>query len=100
MLVTHDLEEALVLADRLVLMSGAPGRILDVVELTLPRPRESDDPRLRETRARLWRHLEEEVALHEFLGSELAALREHGVTPALGAADAPAISTQGETVGQ
>jgi NitT/TauT family transport system ATP-binding protein len=37
--VTHDLDEALELADRVVVFSGKPTSILDVVELAEPRPR-------------------------------------------------------------
>ncbi len=73
-LVTHDLDEALVLADRLALMSRAPGRIVEVVDLELERPRRPDDPRLRDVKQQLQRHLEDEVALSEFSDAELAAL--------------------------
>jgi ABC-type nitrate/sulfonate/bicarbonate transport system ATPase subunit len=75
-LVTHDLDEALVLADRVALMSGAPGRVVEVVDLELERPRRPDDPRLRDVRHHLQRHLQAEVALSEFTGAELAALME------------------------
>jgi NitT/TauT family transport system ATP-binding protein len=73
-LVTHDLEEALVLGDRVVLMSGAPGRVVEVVDLDLERPRRLDDPRLADLREHLERHLEAEVELSEFTDAELAAL--------------------------
>jgi NitT/TauT family transport system ATP-binding protein len=38
--VTHDLDEAIYLADRIVVLGNNPGRILETVEVPVPRPRE------------------------------------------------------------
>jgi len=38
--VTHDVEEAIVLADRVVVMRPHPGRIADEIDIDLPRPRD------------------------------------------------------------
>ena len=77
-LVTHDLDEALRLADRIVMFTAGPGRPVEVVDVNVAHPRSLDDPRLRQIRDRLRAHLEVEVALTEFAGAELEAMAEAG----------------------
>jgi NitT/TauT family transport system ATP-binding protein len=42
MFITHDVREAILLADRVAVMSPRPGRILDIVDIDIPRPRRQD----------------------------------------------------------
>ena len=64
--VTHDLEEAIALADRVVIMSAGPrSHIIGDFPITLARPRDAHEVRLHpsfvETHRAIWQVLKEEV---------------------------------------
>ncbi len=62
--VTHSIDEAVLLSDRVVVMSASPGTIKDFVEVELPRPRSMDmmtSPTFTAASQRIWRLLEGEV---------------------------------------
>ena len=65
--ITHDLVEAITLADRVVLMSSRPGKIKSVEAINIPRPRDvfkiHDDPQFRSAYEKLWQQLRPEVTL-------------------------------------
>ena len=61
--VTHDIEEALLLGDRILVMTGRPGRILEEIPVPLERPRHHeaiDSPELLKIKWSVWKLLEEE----------------------------------------
>jgi NitT/TauT family transport system ATP-binding protein len=63
-LITHALDEAAMLSDRIAVMSARPGRILDIVKTAWPRERDSrilEDARFGAVSAHLWRLLRDET---------------------------------------
>ncbi len=48
LVVSHNIEEAVMMADRIVLMSSDPGRIRTEIRIDLPRPRNPDSPAVRQ----------------------------------------------------
>ncbi|GAA1901967.1 ABC transporter ATP-binding protein [Streptantibioticus ferralitis] len=65
--VTHDLEEAIALADKVVVLTVGPGTVKDTFAIDLPRPRKVQDirfhPRFVELYEQIWTSLRDEVQL-------------------------------------
>ena len=63
--ITHDLEEAIALSDRVVVMTASPGRLKAAYDIELPRPRNVTEvrfePRFGQIYERLWADLRDEV---------------------------------------
>jgi NitT/TauT family transport system ATP-binding protein len=63
--VTHDLEEAIAMSDRVVVLTAGPGTIKGIYKVDLPRPRKVNeirfDPRFSHIYEEIWRDLREEV---------------------------------------
>ena len=59
--ITHSIDEAILLGDRIAVMTARPGRIKEVLDMPFGRPRDVEtvrsDPRFAELRAHIWRQL-------------------------------------------
>lgn len=60
-LVTHSIEEAILLSDRIVVLSSRPGRVKEIVPVGMARPRDEDDPAFIELRHHLRDLINEEA---------------------------------------
>jgi NitT/TauT family transport system ATP-binding protein len=74
-LVTHDLAEAVALADRVVLMTRGPGRVRSIYDVKLPRPRSASgaqsDPVFHQIYEAIWADLKEEVSAASLMQANL-----------------------------
>lgn len=64
-LVTHSIEEAILLSDRIIVLSSRPGRIKEILMVDLPRPRNEDDASFIALRHHLRELINEEVGAVE-----------------------------------
>lgn len=52
-MVTHDVEEAVYLSDKVIMFSPQPGSVRNIVDIPLPRPRKKTDPDLQKLKERI-----------------------------------------------
>ncbi len=61
--ITHDVDEAIILAQRVIIMSARPGRIKRIVDIDIPYPRTQatkTDPRFLELKTEIWNEVYQE----------------------------------------
>ena len=61
--ITHDVDEAIILAQRVIIMSARPGRIKDIVDIDIPYPRDQEtkmSPRFMELKNHIWSQVYQE----------------------------------------
>ena len=61
--ITHDVEEAIILAQRVVIMCARPGRVKDIVDIDIPYPRDQEtkmSPRFLELKNYIWSQVYQE----------------------------------------
>ena len=61
--ITHDVEEAIILAQRVIIMSARPGRIKDIVDVNIPYPRTQETkltPEFNELKNHIWSQVYQE----------------------------------------
>lgn len=76
--ITHDLDEAVALSDRVAIMTSSPGTVKELFDIDLPRPRGDvqtlrHEPEFQAIQGRIWESLKDEVTRAYRLSSEVAA---------------------------
>ncbi|GAA0999736.1 ABC transporter ATP-binding protein [Subtercola frigoramans] len=76
--ITHDLDEAVALSDRVVIMTSSPGTVKDIFDIDLPRPRGDvqtlrHERRFIELQTQIWESLRDEVTRAYELSAGVAA---------------------------
>ena len=62
--ITHQIDEAIILADRLLILAARPGRVQEIIDIDIPRPRTLDmkrTPRFTELADHVWHGIERQV---------------------------------------
>ena len=63
--VTHSIEEAAYLSDRVIVMTARPGKTKEILKIHLPRPRDYEmrlSPEFNDIKATIWNTLKDELA--------------------------------------
>ncbi len=61
LLVTHSIDEALMLSKKIIVLTKRPGRVKRIIHIDLPYPRDPFNYKLQNIRKELWKLIEEEL---------------------------------------
>lgn len=75
-MVTHDIDEAVLMADRALIMAGSPGRIMHDISVDLPDPRDREDDEVQRTRAHLMQVFQDAASPTAGKAADVALNRE------------------------
>ena len=87
--ITHSMDEAVYLSDRVVVMTPRPGKVAELLDVPLPRPRSGDEVR-RDPKF---------VDLTNYIWASLKKNMENGHRPARGAVQSSTFKVQGQRLG-
>ena len=87
--ITHSMDEAVYLSDRVVVMTPRPGKVAEILDVPLPRPRSGDEVR-RDPKF---------VDLTNYIWASLKKNMENGHRPARGAVQSSTFKVQGQRLG-
>ncbi len=68
LLVTHSVDESILMSDRVVVMQTRPGRVREIIPVDLPRPRDETSPQFIQLKRRIGRLIYEDQPATEVLG--------------------------------
>lgn len=89
--ITHSVDEAITLGDRIAVITSRPGRIREIIDVTIPRPRNGREirhlPEYTKIRDRIWELLASEAATSARLPAAIAAATRSTDATADGTAD-------------
>jgi NitT/TauT family transport system ATP-binding protein len=78
--ITHSIDEAILLSERIVVMTARPGTVKEIIDIRLPRPRDENQPEFLAYRRRISEQLQDEID-KSLVEREAAKVLDSAATP-------------------